>query len=264
MVRFIRRFIRTICYLIINITAMPIQLAAFRFAPHLLEEIPLRYHRLCLRLFGIRVRVNGSMATARPTLFVANHVSYLDIPILASVIPGCFVAKREVASWPLFGWLAKLQRTVFVSRRNQDVGEQNDSVNARLGKGDNLIVFPEGTNTDGNHLAPFRTSVFQAALDYASGRPLTIQPVSINCLALEGVSAGRAGRQIYSWYGTSNNVFVHLWHYLGFVNSEVQIEFHPPLTVSAFTDRKTLAAAAEAAVRGGLSAINRGRIDSSR
>ena len=76
------------------------------------------YHRLCCRILGLRVRRQRHAAQRhRPTLFVSNHVSYLDITVLGALIRGPFVAKAEVAGWPLFGWLAKLQRTVFVDRR---------------------------------------------------------------------------------------------------------------------------------------------------
>jgi len=259
LIKLVRRVLRTSTYLVINLVGMPIQLVALGVSKKWPLLIPLHYHRLCLKLFGIRVTVRGQMSTQAPVLFVSNHVSYLDIPVLASLVPGSFVAKKEVAAWPLFGWLAKLQRTVFVSRRNREVNEQNNEIAERLGAGGNLIVFPEGTNTDGNHVDPFHTSVFQVAVDYAKQRPLLVQPVSINCLAIEGVTAGRTGRQVYSWYGVSNNVSTHLWRFMGFGNCLIQVEFHPPLDPARFPGRKQLALAAESAVRAGISANNRGQ-----
>ena len=82
----------------------------------LLNIIPMAYHRLCCWLLDIHIEVRGTMSTVRPTLFVCNHSSYLDISVLGSLITGSFIAKAEVADWPLFGYLAKLQRTVFVER----------------------------------------------------------------------------------------------------------------------------------------------------
>ena len=90
------------------------------------------------------------MESTRPTLFVANHCSYSDVMVLGSVIVGSFVAKAEVARWPIFGLLAKLQNTVFVERTGIRARAQRDGMIQRLAAGDNLILFPEGTSDDGN------------------------------------------------------------------------------------------------------------------
>jgi 1-acyl-sn-glycerol-3-phosphate acyltransferase len=95
-------------------------------------------------------------------LYVANHVSYTDITVLGSVIPGSFIAKAEVADWPFFGWLAKLQRSVFVDRQVRSTVTQRDAVGERLASGDALILFPEGTSGDGNRVLPFKTALFGA------------------------------------------------------------------------------------------------------
>jgi 1-acyl-sn-glycerol-3-phosphate acyltransferase len=254
MVRLARRLIRLSLYLPFTLAAMPVQVVLLLTSRRLATQFPVTYHRICMLIFGIEVEVWGEVTNSRPLLLVSNHVSYLDIPIMGSIVPSCFVAKREVAAWPFFGWLAKLQRTVFVSRRNADVHQQNNSVMARFKAGEVLVVFPEGTNTDGNHLVPFRPSVFEAAKEFGD---LAVQPVSINCVLLDGVSAGRAGRQIYSWYGPENDLFSHLWHFMGYGSTKVVVEFHPPLDPKAFENRKELAKAAENAVVEGLSRLTR-------
>ena len=96
-------------------------------------------------------------------LFAANHISYLDITVLGSLLDASFIAKTEVAGWPLFGWLARLQRSVFIDRRARSTAHQRDSIAARLAAGEALILFPEGTSGDGNRLLPFKSALFSVA-----------------------------------------------------------------------------------------------------
>ena len=80
-------------------------------------RIPRSFHRNCLRALGITVTVDGAISPARPTLFVANHITYLDVPVLGSLTELCFIAKDEIAGWPVAGAIARLQRTLFIGRR---------------------------------------------------------------------------------------------------------------------------------------------------
>jgi 1-acyl-sn-glycerol-3-phosphate acyltransferase len=100
---------------------MPVQWAAVALGRPLRRRIPVFYHRTMCALLGVRVRVVGAAAKAHPLLIVANHVSWLDISVITSAAPVVFVAKREIASWPFFGLLAKLQRSVFVDRERGHV-----------------------------------------------------------------------------------------------------------------------------------------------
>jgi len=236
----IRAVIRLWLYLTLTFALMPAQLLALLAASRLRENIPLFYHRLCCRIFGLTIEARGSMATARPTLFVSNHTSYLDIMVLASLIPGSFVAKREVAKWPLFGLLAKLQRTVFVVRDRRHAVAQRDEMTQRLVAGDALILFPEGTSNDGNRVLPFKSSLFAVARHEIGGRTLTVQPVSIAYVALDGMPLGRFLRPFYAWYGDME-LAPHLWRSAGLGNATVMVEFHPPAPPQAFASRKAVA-----------------------
>ena len=128
-------------------------------------------------MIGFRVHTVGTnvsdpasgSGSGQPTLFLSNHVSYFDITVLGALIDGSFVAKSEVAGWPLFGMLAKLQRTVFVVRRQGQAGAQRDAVAERLTRGENLIVFPEGTSGDGTRALPFKSSLLAAANPLSNG-----------------------------------------------------------------------------------------------
>jgi 1-acyl-sn-glycerol-3-phosphate acyltransferase len=209
------------------------------------------------RLLGFDVVTTGMPVAARPVLFVGNHVSYLDICVLGSVIEGCFVAKSEIAGWPLFGWLAKLQRTVFVERRRSRARSQRDDISRRLAKGDNLILFPEGTSDDGIHVLPFRSALFAVAEREVAGRPLLIQPFSIAYTRLGDLPMVRDWRPLCAWYGDMD-LGGHLWRVLGLGRIEARVVFHQPVTLAGFADRKALADHCHSVVRDGVIAANSG------
>lgn len=124
---------------------------------------PRVYHKGCCRLLGIRVAVEGEMHKEPPVLFVCNHTSYLDIVIMGSLFQGSFISKADVADWPLFGFLAKLQRTLFIDRRVRSTADQRDVIADRLKEPTNLVLFPEGTSGDGNRVLPFKSALFATA-----------------------------------------------------------------------------------------------------
>ena len=160
---YLLRIVRLALYFMWTLSLMPIQWAGLALGCRWVETLPAFYHRWCCRILGFRVRLIGKPTAERPALFAANHVSYTDITILGSLIPGSFIAKAEVAKWPFFGWLAKLQRTVFVDRQIRSTAIQRDAISERLVAGDALILFPEGTSGDGNRPLPFKTALFAAA-----------------------------------------------------------------------------------------------------
>ncbi|HZQ39401.1 MAG TPA: lysophospholipid acyltransferase family protein, partial [Rhizomicrobium sp.] len=127
------------------------------------RTFPHRYHRFVAHLFGIKIRVLGKPPPG-PALLLANHTSWLDIVIFSAVMPLSFIAKSEVGSWPFFGTLARLQRTVFVTRaRRSETGQARDAIAERLAQGDVLVLFPEGTSDDGNSVLPFKSALLSAA-----------------------------------------------------------------------------------------------------
>lgn len=225
--------------------------------------LPMIYHRVCCWLLDIHVEVRGTMSTARPTLFVCNHSSYLDISILGSFISGSFVAKAEVADWPFFGFLAKLQRTVFVDRRRRTTHRQRDELSRRLEGGDSLILFPEGTSNDGNRTLPFRSALFGVLERKGEdGRraplPMTVQPVSVAYVRLNGMPIGRSLRPCFAWYGDMD-LLGHLWRVAGLGRITAMVEFHPPVNLAQFGSRKALAEHCHVMVAEGVAAAVTGR-----
>jgi 1-acyl-sn-glycerol-3-phosphate acyltransferase len=197
----------------------------------LAKRLPRFYHRVCCRLLGIQVRVQGAPHREHPVLFVANHTSYLDITVLGSVIAGSFVAKAEIANWPFFGLLAKLQRTVFIDRRGSKAARHRDEIGARLEAGDDLILFPEGTSSDGNRVLPFKSALFSVAERQVQGRPITVQPVSVAYTHIDGLPLGREWRPQVAWYGDMD-LGDHIWNLIALGKLTVEIAFHAPFSMA--------------------------------
>ena len=255
----IPRALARLCgYFLVTLPLMPVQALLVAVGSPLAQRLPFHYHRTVCRILGIDVEVHGSISTARPTLFVCNHISYLDIEVLGTAIQGSFVAKREIANWPIFGWLARLQRTIFVERRSSGVTEERDNLARRLDEGDNVILFAEGTSSDGNRLRPFKSSLLSVAERAVHDHPLTVQPVSVAYTRLDGMPIGRQWRPFFAWYGEMD-LASHLWHLLGLGRLTVVVIFHPPLTIADAGSRKALAAACQAVIGRGLEAANSGR-----
>ena len=124
------------------------------------------------RGLGLDVRVVGelaSRASGRPVIFVSNHSSWIDVPVVGGVLPGSFVAKGEIGGWPVVRTIARLGRTVFVSRQRGSTARERDAMREVLARGDNLILFPEGTSSDGSRVLPFRSSFFALAEGKGTG-----------------------------------------------------------------------------------------------
>jgi 1-acyl-sn-glycerol-3-phosphate acyltransferase len=223
------------------------------------------YFRLCNRLLGFHVVTRGAAVTdARPTLFVANHASYLDILILGAVLDANFVAKAEVAGWPGFGFLARIAKTVFIDRKRGATVRERNQLNTRLAMGDSLILFPEGTSNDGNRVLPFKSAFFAVAQNtIADGAPLPVQPVSVAYTRLDDRPMGRAFRPFYAWYGDMT-LAGHLILALGLGKLTVEVIFHPVVTIADFSDRKGLANHCHDVVSHGVVAALAGRLDEDR
>jgi 1-acyl-sn-glycerol-3-phosphate acyltransferase len=181
------------------------QALAVRFGWSWAGIVPILFHRLVLRLFDIRVQEQGEPPGSEATLVLANHVSWIDIPVIGSLRPLSFIAKSEVGTWPGVGVLALLQRTVFIDRKSRRAtAEVTRTVAHRLVRGEVIVLFAEGTSSDGNRILPFRSSLVgaaQAALtDSTTGRVL-LQPLAITYTRRGGLPVTRRERPEICWYG---------------------------------------------------------------
>jgi 1-acyl-sn-glycerol-3-phosphate acyltransferase len=251
----LRAFFILFVFVAVTLPCLPLQWLAIALRLKMCRTFPWLYHRFVCRLFGVRVAVIGA-PLGSCGLMAANHTGWLDIPILSSIAPVSFVAKAEVARWPFFGTLARLQRTLFVRREKSKAADGRDNIKKRLLEGDALVIFPEGTSSDGNRVLPFRSALLSAAElglgpDSRHAPPIPVQPVSVAYVGLHGMPMGRENRPLFAWYGDMELV-PHLWEALKTGPIEVIVEFHTPITVSQAGGRKALAAACEAEVRAGL------------
>ncbi len=252
------RIWRLAAFLAWTLPLMPVQAFGLALRCKWVAEFPRFYHRNACRVLGLKVRQIGHPVSARPVLFVSNHVGYLDIAVLGSLIPGSFVAKNEVARWPLIGWLAKLQRSVFVDRQVRSTAQQRDAIGDRLDAKDALILFPEGTSGDGNHVLPFKSSLFSVVFNRQTDAPIMVQPVSVAYTRLDGLPIGRRLRPFFAWYGDMS-LSPHAWRVLGLGTIEVEVEFHAPTTVAEWRSRKELSQFCYERVSNGVGRLLAGR-----
>ena len=210
-----------------------------------------QWHRSVGRALGITVECVGMPEALRQVVYVGNHLSYLDVFVVGGLVRGSFVAKRDVRAWPLLGFLARLQRTVFVSRRRSDAAHVVDRLDIALAGGRNLIVFAEGTSSSGTGVLPFKSSAFSALREHVN-RGLQIQPMTLELRSVDGRAvASLDDRDQYAYHGEMM-LGPHLWRFMQMRGATVRVTFHPVLEDSVGAGRKDLAARAHAAVTAGL------------
>jgi 1-acyl-sn-glycerol-3-phosphate acyltransferase len=249
----------------LTVPLMPVQAALLRVSPKGARRFPHWYHRQVCKLFGIKLHIDGAVAGDKPVLLISNHTSWLDITVLSAVAPLSFVAKKEVSRWPFVSWLAKLQRSVFVDReRRSAVGETTNEIMARLATGDTVVLFAEGTSSDGNRVLPFKTSLFAAAkpptksgVEQAPAADVVVQTLSLVYTRLHGVPINRWARPVVGWFGDME-MQSHAWELLKAGPLDVRIRIGDPIPLESFSDRKDLARRSEAEIRENVVRILRG------
>lgn len=238
----------------LTLPLMPLQQLLLWLSPTLSDRLPHWYHRQVARLLGIEINVSGPPPTRGPAFVIANHVSWLDIVILSAVAPVSFVAKQEIARWPFFGSLARLQRTVFVDReRRHSTGKERDAISDRLKEGGMIALFPEGTSGDGRSVLPFRSSYFGAVHD----PNIPVIPVTLAYTKSWGLPLTPRDLPRYAWYGDMD-LPPHLWNAVAHGPLTVEVIFHAPETLAHAKARKALSAATEQTIRESLVAALHG------
>jgi len=249
----IRIILIALAVVILTLVLLPFQLIGLAFELRLQRTIPHWYHRVLCALIGVRIREVGRRSTASPALILSNHVSWLDICVITALAPVVFVAKSEVAGWPVFGWLAKLQRTIFINRQaRHQTGAATREIAGRLLGGDAVVLFAEGTSSDGIRVLPFRSSLV-GAVHHALGAGthhthVTVQPMSLAYVGFGGVPIGRGLRERVAWYGDAD-LIPHLLHVLSSGAVDVTVSWGEAVAYDMSADRKAIARAAEKSVR---------------
>jgi lyso-ornithine lipid O-acyltransferase len=254
MLRGLRASVLLAAFMAVTLPLMALQYLLLKLGLKQAKTLPHAYHRFVCRLLGIRIHLSGALEANHPVLLVSNHLSWLDIPALSAIAPVSFVAKAEVGTWPFISLLAKLQRSVFIDRsRRTLVKHKAGEIAERLAKGDNIVLFAEGTSSDGNRILPFRSSLFSAASMSSNGAngnggDAVVQTVAITYTHLHGLPILRHERPIVAWYGEMD-ILSHAWNVLKSGPLDVTVRFGEPVRLSSLRDRKQLAAFSEAQVR---------------
>ena len=249
----------------------------FAFVPFLIVFVPLQFvvsrlgldwnviprwfHWFGCTFLGMKVRVIGTPSTDRPTLIVSNHISWTDIVAVGSKADVTFVAKSEIRNWFFVGFMASLQRTLYVDRKRRgDAHRASQEMGKRMASGGAVLLFAEGQSDIGTHVLPFRSALIgaaQHAMQEAGAGEVMIQPLTIAYTKLQGLPVGRTDRSLIAWI-KSKSVKQNIREILTGGTREVTLAFGTPRPLSATSDRKQVAKEAEGEVRRMLVALNRG------
>ena len=268
-VRRIRAIRRIIFVLIWTAIAIPIQALLIALPGSAKVTFARHYWSVMCWGIGLGLRVVGASALdrwtlrsvdGRPVVFVSNHSSWLDVLVLGGRLDACFIAKEDVSRWPVIRTIARLGRSVFVSRARASTGRERDDMRARLAAGDSLVLFPEGTTSDGSRVLPFRSAFLSIAevpttLD---GRPPLLQPVSVVYDRLGGLPTGRSSRPTFAWYGDMD-IASHFWRLAQNRGLRATILLHAPIDPALYPSRKALAHATWVAVANGAATLRQNR-----
>ncbi|MFE9257756.1 lysophospholipid acyltransferase family protein [Streptomyces sp. NPDC006879] len=208
--------------------------------------------RALVRGFGVRIRISGTGAClplAHGSLVVANHISWLDIPLVASVAPSRMLAKSEIGRWPVLGLLASCGGTLFVDReRLRALPATVDRLAGVLRTGSSVTVYPEGSTWCGRSSGRFRPAAFQAALDAG----VAVQPIRITYRSADGT-----GTTAPAFIG-ADTLAASLWSVVNARAVTAEVRVLPRIPPGLHTDRRSLAGAAQRSVAGpGVGAVAR-------
>lgn len=245
--------LRLIALALCTLVLLPLQLLAMRLGPGRGAFIPRLYHRIICRCMGVRCTVIGEPPPpGAGGLIVSNHVSWLDIAVIGAQRPLAFVAKSEVADWPVIGLLAKLQRTVFIDRmRRSATAEVATQMGERLMAGEAIVLFAEGTTGDGTRILPLKSSLLGAAHEALGKRDDTdipVYPLAITYTGFHGMAGGRTERTMLAWYG-DEELAPHLKAMLDSGAIDVELAWGAPIGMGRKTSRKEATRLAEIAIR---------------
>jgi len=210
------------------------------------------YYRVLRALLRIKVHVRGDPVRDRAVLYVSNHVSWVDIVVIGSLSPVAFIAKSEVRKWPLVGITAEIQRTVFVDRaRRHQTTDAIGEIVQRLASGTSVVLFAEGTSSDGNRVLPFRSALVGAikhAATHGRGADILIQPMSICYTGVHGIPMGRQHRPLVAWYGNLD-FMPHIRAFIERGAVDAVVSYGAPVAADADADRKAMTRSLETSVR---------------
>jgi len=249
-------------YIPFMLIGIPIQFVITRLGLPGVNLLPRLFHRCGCLFLGMKVTLIGTPAHGRPTLLTANHISWTDIIAIGSVSDVTFVAKSEIRSWFFVGFMASLQRTIFVDRnRRTEAHKTSREIARHMAAGNAVLLFAEGQSDLGTHVLPFRSALIgaaQHAMEEAGAKEVAIQPLTVAYTKLQGLPVNRSERALIAWI-KGKTVMQNIKEMLTGGTREVTVAFGIPRPLEEGDDRKEITRAAEADVRRVLVALNRGQ-----
>ncbi len=234
--------LKLISVILISLLLIPAQYMVLLFAKGKTAYIiPAIWHGFLCRIFELKFEITDHPSHRDQVFFVGNHLSHFDIFILGSILPASFVAKEDLARWPIVGFLCRLQQTAFISRDARQAGVVRNNVKSMIDEGKNIILFPEGTSTRGDTVLDFKSSLFSLPLEYA-GSGLKIQPFTIRLLKVDGKEATtKELKDIYAWDRDNPiSMGAHMINFIKLRGARLEVTFHPVLNIDPNEDRKNL------------------------
>ena len=185
------------------VIGVPFQFVITRLNLPFWNVLPRLFHRLACTCLGLRVTTIGHPEVNKSTLLVSNHISWTDILVIGSVTNATFVAKSDIARWPVVGFMASMQKTIYVDRtRRRDATRTSEEMASRLASGGDVLLFAEGQSDIGTHVLPFRSSLVgsaQTAMIESGARNVVIQPIAIAYTHLQNMPVSRNERAMIAW-----------------------------------------------------------------
>ncbi len=232
--------------------SIPIQSFCNIIGYRLKKIYPLFFYKMIKIITGININFDAAKYNKKNigVLYIANHVSWFDIICLGTLLNARFIAKKEVSKMGIFGFLAKLSNTFFIDNENKNkIIEYNHLIQKKLQEGENFIIFPEGTTSDGNGIKDFKSSMLECAFD--DKNQINIQPISICYSKLNNIPMGIYLRRNIAWVGDTSMVAA-MANFLTSGRITVDIVFHELMNINKFKDRKELASYCEKKILSGL------------
>jgi 1-acyl-sn-glycerol-3-phosphate acyltransferase len=204
-----------------------------------------QYHcALMLRVFKIQVTVKGAPIAGTNFLYVGNHMGFVDIFVLSSIMPALFITSQEMRETPVLGGICEMAGCIFVERRSRtQIMNELGSLRQALEQGFNVVLYPEATSTNGEAVLPFKKTLMMAGPQAA--RP--IQPGCINFLEIDGKDFNLNTRDNVCWYGDMS-FFEAIWNSLTSSSMKAELHFLEPMHEPATADRSAVAMKAHALV----------------
>ncbi len=212
--------------------------------------IPRFWHKGVCAIIGLKTEIKGTPIHNRQLIYISNHLSYLDIPVIGSSLLASFIAKEDVAHWPVLGFLSKVQQTAFISRSSSHAKKVANALDTMLKQGKSLILFPEGTSSAGTSVLPFKSSLFSLSMPKDMA-PVAIQPFVLKLTRVNGQPTTEQSRDLYSWYGDMD-FGPHIWEFMKNSGATVELTFLDVVEPSVELDRKALCKLVQDKIESGL------------